>query len=147
MAPERAGHARAKLRIARELEDAVRHAGLACEVFVDGMAVQVDQNTVYEPDVLLRCGPPLPDDAVKVLDPLIVVEVVSPSSQSHDTGTKLVDCFRIQSLRHYVIVRTKDRIMIHHARQDIGDILTRIVHDGRLDFGGGLTIEDAWCGA
>jgi Uma2 family endonuclease len=141
MAPERAGHARAKLRIARLLEDAVRQAGLPCEVFVDGMAVQVDEKTVYEPDVLLRWGPPLPDDAVKVMDPLIVVEIVSPSSTSRDTGIKLADYVPVPSLRHYVIVRIKDGILIHHARTDTGDILTRIVHDGRLDFGAGLTLE------
>ena len=144
MAPERAGHARAKMRIARLLEDAVRRAGVGCEVFGDGMAVQVDEATVYEPDVLLRCGPLLTDDAVKILDPMIVVEVVSPSSRSRDTGIKLPDYFRIPSLRHYVIVRTKDRTLIHHARTDTGDILTRIIHDGRLDFGGGLRVDDVF---
>jgi Uma2 family endonuclease len=142
MAPERAGHARAKMRFARMLEDAVRRSGLPCEVFGDGMAIQVDEKTVYEPDVLLRCGPPLPDDAIKVIDPLIVVDIVSPSSTSRDTGIKLADYVRVPSLRHYVIVRIKDRILIHHARADNGDILTRIVHDGRLDFGAGLTLED-----
>ena len=65
MAPERAAHTRMKLRIARRLEDAVAQAGLPCEVFVDGMAVQVDETTVYEPDVLMRCGASLPDEAVK----------------------------------------------------------------------------------
>ena len=112
MAPERAAHTRMKLRIARRLEDAVAQAGLPCEVFVDGMAVQVDETTVYEPDVLMRCGASLPDEAVKVTDPMIVVEVVSPSSQSLDSGAKLIDYFRVLSVRHqgYVIVRTKDGV-------------------------------------
>jgi Uma2 family endonuclease len=73
---------RAKLRIAERLAAAVREAGLPREVFVDGMAVQVDERTVYEPDVPMRCGPPLPDDAVKITDPVVVVEVVSPSSRA-----------------------------------------------------------------
>jgi Uma2 family endonuclease len=142
MAPERAAHARAKLRIAARLDAAVREAGLACEVFGDGMAVQVDEATVYEPDVLLRCGAPLPDDAIKVTDPLIVVEVISPSSRSRDTGAKLADYFRIPSLRHYVIVRTHDRTLIHHSRIESGEIMTRIIHDGRIDFAGMLVLDE-----
>ncbi len=142
MAPERAGHGRAKLRIAERLGRAVRRTALECEVFVDGMAVQVDEHTVYEPDVLLRCGPPIADDVVKLTDPLIVIEVVSPSSQSRDTGAKLADYFRIPSMRHYVVVRTKDSTLIHHMRMQGEEILTRIIRDGRLDFGNGLILED-----
>ena len=135
MAAERAGHARTKLRVARLLESAVRPSGLACEVFGDGMAVLVDERTVYEPDAMLRCGVRLDDDAVIVTDPVLVVEVVSPSSASIDTGAKLADYFRIPSVQHYLIVRTRDRTVIQHSRIAAGGILTRIVRDGpiRLD--------------
>jgi Uma2 family endonuclease len=135
MAPEPLGHARAKLRIARRLEDAAAGAWLPCETIIDGVAVEVDDTTVYEPDVLLRCGEPLPDQAVRITDPLIVVEVLSPSSRSRDAGLKLADYFRIASLRHYLIVATETRTVIHHARDEGGAILTRIIRDGavRLD--------------
>jgi Uma2 family endonuclease len=141
MAPERAAHGRAKLRIAERLSVAACAAGLPCEVFVQGMAVQVDGTTVYEPDALMRRFPPLPDDAVKVTDPEITVEVISPSSRARDSGAKLADYFRIASLRHYLIVRTEDRTAIHHARGADGQILTRIIHDGTVDFGAGLVLE------
>ena len=55
----------------------MRAAGLTCEVFTDGMTVAVDDSD-YEPDALVRCGAPLPGDAVTVLDPLVIVEVLSP---------------------------------------------------------------------
>jgi Uma2 family endonuclease len=144
MAPERAAHGRAKLRIAERLGVAVRAARLPREVFVDGMAVQVDDNTVYEPDVLVRCGRPLADDAMRVIDPLIVVEVVSPSSRTRDSGAKLADYFRIATLRHYLVARTDDGTLIHHARTPDGEILTRIIRDGRVDFGGGLVLSEAF---
>ena len=146
MAPERAAHGRAKLRIAERLSAAVRAANLPCEVFVEGMAVQVHAITVYEPDVLMRCGPPLHDDAIKLTDPVIVVEVVSPSSRARDSGAKLADYFRIESLRHYLIVRTEDRTAIHHARDEHGHILTRIIHDGKVDFGTGLVLDGIFPG-
>ncbi len=82
MAPERAGHARAKGLVYEALAQAIRAADVPCEAFPDGMSVRVDADTVYEPDALVRCGSPLDDDAVEVPDPLIVVEVVSPSSAS-----------------------------------------------------------------
>ena len=107
----------------------------ACEVFIDGLAVQVDTATVYEPDVMLRCGPPLSGEMLGVVDPLVVVEVLSPASRSRDAGLKLADYFRIPSLRHSLIVATDTRTVIHHARDEAGTILTRILRDGpvRLD--------------
>ncbi len=129
MSAERAAHARAKLRIAELMSAAVRARQLACEVFGDGMAVLVDEATVYEPDAQLRGGPPLPDVATHVADPLVVVEVVSPSSAGIDSGTKLADYFRLSSLRHYLIVRTTDRVVIQHSRAADGTILTRIIRD------------------
>src|SRR5208283_5297082 len=78
MAPERSAHARTKFNIARRLAEAVERQGLTCQVYPDGMAVEVDDTTIYEPDALIRCGPPLPGSAVTLNDPIIVVEVLSP---------------------------------------------------------------------
>ena len=134
-APERAAHSRLKGAIYAQLAEAIRRTGLTCEAYPDGMAVEVDRETIYEPDALVRCGTPLPDDAVKVTDPVIVVEVLPPSTRARDAGAKLADYFRIPSVRHYLIVRTEDCVIIHHARDDDGSIATRIVRGGpvRLD--------------
>ncbi len=132
MAPEQAAHGRVKLRITRRLAEAVEADDPACEVFGDGMAVEIDAMTTYEPDALLRCGEKLPDDAVKVTDPMIVVEVLSPSTRARDAGAKLEDYFRLASVRHYVIVKTENRTIIHHERSERGAITTRIVRDGAL---------------
>jgi Uma2 family endonuclease len=56
MAPERAAHTRVKGRIFRRLSEAIEAAGLPCEAYVDGMGIEVDANTLYEPDVMVRCG-------------------------------------------------------------------------------------------
>jgi Uma2 family endonuclease len=143
-APERAGHGRAKLAAVDALRAAVALAGLPCEAFVDGMAVRVDGTTIYEPDVLLRCGPPVADDCVEIADPVIVVEVLSPSSRSKDTGGKLDDYFRLPSVRHYLIVKIANRTVIHHRRDDAGALQTRILRDGTLELRPpGLAVEVA----
>ncbi len=132
MAPERSAHALGKGRIYRRLAEAVEAAGLPCTVYPDGMAVEVDAGLVYEPDVMVRCGEPLPPDAVKVTDPLIIVEVRSPSTGGRDSGAKLEDYFRLPSLRHYLIVKIENRTVIHHVRDGDGAIRTHIVRDGSL---------------
>ena len=135
MAPERVAHARVKARVFNALADAIERGGLACEAFPDGMAVQVSDDTVYEPDAQVRCGPPLPDDDVKDLDPIIVVEVLSPSTRAYDAGAKLGGYLRMPSVRHYLLLDIRSRIVIHHERGASGDIATRIAHEGsvRLD--------------
>ncbi|MCA9625679.1 MAG: Uma2 family endonuclease [Myxococcales bacterium] len=132
MAPERAGHARMKARVHRALAEAIESAGADCEAFVDGMTVQVDDQNAYEPDVVVQCGPRLPDDAVVVEAPLIVVEVLSRSTQGRDAGAKLDDYFRIPSVMHYLMVKTDRFGVIHHARRADGTILTRILGEGLL---------------
>jgi Uma2 family endonuclease len=132
MAPERLGHARTKARALRALGDAVAAAGLPCEALPDGVSVRIDETTVYEPDALVRCGPPLPDDQVVVHDPIVVVEVISPSTRSVDAGAKLAGYFALPSVRHYLLLDTRSRTVTHHRRDEAGAIATRI-REGRLD--------------
>jgi Uma2 family endonuclease len=142
MAPERANHNLAKLDAAIALRGAIGAQGLPCRVMTDGMAVRIDERTVYEPDALVRCGPPLPGDAIEVVDPTIVVEVVSPSSRGVDRGVKLASYFSLPSVRHYVIVDTERRVVICHHRGDEGRIEVEVLHDGSLTLDPpGLAIE------
>ncbi|HEY2621375.1 MAG TPA: Uma2 family endonuclease [Acetobacteraceae bacterium] len=132
MAPERIEHTRAKQHIWRRLTEAIEGGNLPCEALVDGMVVEVDEGTTYEPDVLVRCGPRLPTGTLKLRDPVVVIEVLSPSSLARDTGAKLEDYFRLASVLHYLIVKTENHTVIHHARGQNGAILTRIVREGPL---------------
>jgi len=142
MAPERAAHARLKARIWRALDDQIVAHGLSCEALPDGMTVKIDEHTAYEPDALVHCDQPLPDDAIIVPAPVIVVEVLSPTTKAHDAGAKLADYFRLPSVRHYLLVRTERPTVIHHRRADDGSIATRIVTAGALALDPpGLTLE------
>jgi Uma2 family endonuclease len=129
MAPERVTHARAKFHIARRLTAAIEAAGVDCETFV-GLSVVIDRTTVYEPDVLVRCGADLDGETTGISDPVIVVEKLSGST--NDTGAKLADYFRLPSISHYLIVRAEDRVIIHHERTGDDAIMTRILRDGPI---------------
>ena len=132
MAPERVGHARVKARLWRALSDAIEQADLACEALPDGMTVKVDEHTAYEPDAVVQCGDALPADALIVPAPVIVVEVLSPTTRARDAGAKLADYFRLPSVRHYLLVQTERPTVIHHRRADDGGIQTRVLTEGVL---------------
>ena len=96
------------------------------------MAVRVDEETVFEPDALVRCGPPLPDDTTLLLDPLIVVEVASPSTQRVDVLEKFSRYFRNPHIVHYLIVIPTARIVIHHKRMAADRIETKSYESGAV---------------
>jgi Uma2 family endonuclease len=98
------------------------------------MSVEVDADTIYEPDVVVRCGPRLPPDTIKLADPLIVVEVLSPSTRNNDLTDKLVDYFRLPSVRHYLVVNPQTRIVVHHERTESGTIVIRLPTDRPIRF-------------
>jgi Uma2 family endonuclease len=117
MAPERWVHARLKAHIWRA---------------PDGMTVEIDEDTDYEPDALVNCGDPIHDDAIAAPRPVIVVEVLAPRTASLDAGGKLADYFRVPTIQHYLLVRPLRREIIHHRRA--GDpIETSIVGSGFVD--------------
>jgi Uma2 family endonuclease len=134
MAPERAGHAEAKYAIQTALLAGIRRAGLPCHMLPDGMTVRVDHDTAHEPDALVYCGERLPSSAVEAPNPIIVVEVLSPSTRHIDASAKLAGYFRIASVSHYLIVDPDKRLAIHHARGERDVIATRVVGEGALRF-------------
>jgi Uma2 family endonuclease len=144
MNPERLVHARVKLELAVALQAAFQKTGLQGEVLGDGMAVRINETTVHEPDALVRCGPPLPGDTTLLTDPIIVCEVLSPSTGPIDTGVKLLNYFSIPSVTHYLVVNTSKRVVLHYARTSDGQPTLRTVSAGKLRLDPpGLEIEIA----
>lgn len=133
MAPERIEHARVKHRVTRALEDAIGAASLPCEALPDGVGLIIDEHTLYEPDAMVVCGEELDPAALAVRDAVVVVEVLSPSTRARDAGAKLEDYFHLESLRHYLLVKTDTHAVIHHAKDDAGAIATRVLRRGSID--------------
>ncbi len=134
MAPERSEHVHAKRRAANVLEAAIGRAGLACEAFVDGLAVVIDDETSYLPDALVNCGEQVASDSLVAPHPVIVVEVLSPSTQGIDKSVKLADYLRVPGLSHYLIIDLGRRHVLHYRRQPDQAIMVAIVKDGELVF-------------
>lgn len=133
MAAETAAHVEVKAAGYVALRSALRARQIPCHLFADGMTVRVDEHTAYEPDALAYCGEKVPPTSVEVPNPVIVVEVLSPSTGQFDASIKLAGYFRLPSVAHYLIVDPTQPLIVHHSRGSGDMILTRIVTEGALE--------------
>ncbi|MEW5930358.1 MAG: Uma2 family endonuclease [Gemmatimonadota bacterium] len=103
--------------------------GRPCEAYVSDMRVKVSRTGLYTyPDVVAVRGEPSFEDAHvdTLLNPAVIVEVLSESTEGYDRGEKFSHYRRLESLREYVLV-AQDRIRVEHfARQGDHWMLTEI---------------------
>jgi Uma2 family endonuclease len=132
MSPENVGHTKTKGAIFSALRAAIRKYGLPCHALTDGPTVRLDEATAYEPDALVYCGQELPATSLEVPNPVIVVEVLSPSTHRLDVSLKLAGYFKLPSVVHYLIVDPTEPIILHHARAADDTIVTRVVTEGSI---------------
>ena len=116
MPQERAAHALTKFAAQKALDEAIVRAGLPCRVFPDGMTVRITARNAFEPDALVVCPPPTDLNTMEIPNPVIVVEVLSPSTAADDHGLKLDGYFSLPSVEHYMILDPDRRVLIHHRR-------------------------------
>jgi Uma2 family endonuclease len=92
-----------------------------CEVYVGDMRVRTSPTGLYTyPDVVAVCGEPmfLDDELDTLLNPTLIAEILSPSTEEYDRGEKFDDYRTLKSLKEYVLV-SQDRILVER-RQKLG---------------------------
>ena len=109
-------HTRITLDIATELNTQLR--GKECEVITNNMRVRTGSKGAYfYPDVVAFCGEPQFEDNVfdTLLNPILVIEVLSPSTEAYDKGEKFAHYQELTSLQEYIPV-SQDRIRVEQYR-------------------------------
>ncbi|HVK04482.1 MAG TPA: Uma2 family endonuclease [Armatimonadaceae bacterium] len=118
-----------------------RLKGRPCETYGSDMRVQIRETGAYVyPDVVVVCGEPRFADAHvdTLLNPVVVVEVLSPSTERGDRGEKFAHYRRLESLREYVLIsQDQRRVEKFTRRNDSGEWVFTEVSDAdgalRLD--------------
>jgi Uma2 family endonuclease len=85
-----------------------------CRAFIADMRVQIGGGRQYVyPDVVGVCGEPRFMDGTldTLMNPVLVVEVLSPSSEAYDRGEKFLHYREIETLQEYVLV-AQDRVLV-----------------------------------
>jgi Uma2 family endonuclease len=102
----------------RELSQQLR--GRPCEAYTSDLRVKVSSTGLYTyPDITVACGDILFEDAEidTLINPNVIVEVLSPSTEAYDRGEKFAHYRRLESLQEYVLV-SQDRVRIeYYVRQ------------------------------
>ena len=102
--------------ITTELNIQLRRRG--CEVYSGDMRVRTSSTDSYfYPDVVVVCDKPRFEDNVfdTLLNPILIVEVLSPSTEAYDRGEKFAHYQELASLREYILV-SQDRIRVEQYR-------------------------------
>ena len=91
-----------------------------CEIYPSDMRVKVSPTGLYTyPDVIVVCGEPIFDDQQKdtLLNPTVLVEVLSKSTASYDRGEKFEHYRKLDSLAEYLVVAQNKYHAEHYIRQ------------------------------
>lgn len=95
-------------------------AGTPCRVFIEGMKLQIADDAIFYPDLLVTCDKA--DLATEMIfrAPKLVIEVLSPSTQAYDRGLKFAVYRRLPSLLEYILVDPDARRVEGFRRNEQG---------------------------
>jgi len=97
-----------------------------CRVYQSDMRVKVSRTSLNTyPDVVVICGQPQFTDTAHdaVVNPIVLIEVLSPSTERYDRGMKFEHYRTIESLRAYVLIAQDHQHIECYTRQDTGQWL------------------------
>lgn len=106
--------------------------GRPCDVFSGDMRLHIPATGLYTyPDIAALCGEPqLEDDTSDILlNPAVIMEVLSPSTEAYDRGSNFDHYRSLESLQTYVLLAQDRRQVELFQRQDEGDWLLSVFKD------------------
>jgi Uma2 family endonuclease len=112
------GHNLVVANLVRELTLGLK--GRPCETYPSDMRVMVNATGLYTyPDLTVVCGPPQFDDEHKdtLLNPTLIIEVLSTSTEAYDRGRKFAHYRKIKSLVEYLLVSQDKPHVDRYVRQ------------------------------
>ncbi len=141
MAGSTFNHNRILRNTERELDRGL--AGRKCDVFMADVKVHVPSTGLYTyPDIAVVCDPVQSLDQAQdvFLNPVLIVEVLSPSTMKYDKGHKFGHYRSIPSFREYLVLDQDAMHAEHHVRQMDGKWLlsdynqpTDVIHLEAID--------------
>lgn len=99
-----------------------------CQVYANDMRVTIPRTSLFTyPDVLIVCGQPLFRDTAQdtLINPTVIVEVLSPSTERYDRGMKFQHYRLIETLHDYLLIAQDQQRIEHFAREATGQWLLR----------------------
>lgn len=114
-------HGAVAMAVGRELGISLR--GRPCRVYSSDVRVRIqDTGLTTYPDVSVVCGrlETAAEDPDAITNPVLVVEVLSETTEAYDRGAKAAHYRRIPSLREYLLVDPRERVAEVQRRNEQG---------------------------
>ena len=95
-----------------------------CRVYQSDMRVRIDETGLNTyPDVLVICGQPQFTDTTRdtVTNPIVIIEVLSPSTERYDRGMKFQHYRTIETLQDYLLLAQDKQYIEHYSRRENGE--------------------------
>ncbi len=92
----------------------------SCKVYNNDMRVKVSSTGLYTyPDIVALCNKPRFDDEQKdtLLNPTVIIEVLSDSTANYDRGIKFKHYRSLDSLQEYLLIAQDEYYIEHYVRQ------------------------------
>ena len=132
MAGESRDHSRICFNLATTVGAQIRERN--CEGFSPNLKVRAGATGLYAyPDLMIVCGEAVfhDDKGDVLLNPSVIFEVLSPSTEKYDRGEKSLRYrTQIESLQDYVLVAQDEMRIEHHHRQPDGN-WTELIIEGK----------------
>ena len=93
-----------------------------CELHGSDQSIFIDPGVFYYPDLSVTCDPPQIDFENALRNPVLVVEVLSKSTETRDRGEKKREYQRIASLQHYVLLEQNAPRIEHYERDAVSGL-------------------------
>jgi Uma2 family endonuclease len=114
-------HNEIMINLSMSLAPQVRRTG--CKLFVADMRVHVPETDFFAyPDGIVVCNPDYADSPKDtLLNPLVIVEILSPSTEAYDRGTKFAFYRKLPSLKYYLLVSQETQRVELFSKNEQGD--------------------------
>lgn len=119
-------HARLSASCIRAIGNALEQANKRCSVFSSDLRVRVEEaDRTFYPDVSVVCGKRQVslEDTHAITNPIVLVEVLSESTERNDRGEKFKHYRMLPSLEEYVLVNTDSKLIEVFRRSEEGWVL------------------------
>jgi Uma2 family endonuclease len=97
--------------------------GKRCRPFGSDMRIQIPENSLFTyPDVSIFCGDVIisPEDKETVIQPTVIIEILSPSTKNYDRGEKFMLYRAIPALKEYILIDSESVHAEHFAINEEG---------------------------
>ena len=95
--------------------------GKGCRVYDENVRLAVREGELYTyPDVMVSCHPDDSPDKIMMHNPVLIIEVLSPGTESHDRIWKFSRYTQLASLQHYLLVSADKWLVEWYRREPSG---------------------------